>query len=780
MSKEINLLNNGRLFPSWVLANFKKYKLEPLYRDANKDPCQQTKMKKELHLYQKFLSAYLSYNSPFKDLLIYHGYGSGKTVSAINIYNVLFNHTPNWNLFILIKAALKDDPWMRDLNDWLGKDDNKKRWGNIHFIHYDSPIADRQFLEIVKQTDSSKQSFYIIEEAHNFIRNVYNNISSRKGKRAQVIYDYIQQEKRENYNTRIVMITADPAVNSAYELALMFNLLRPDTFPDTEAYFNQIYISSTNFHSLNKETKNMFQRRIMGLVSYYIGATPDKYAKKIVHYKNITMEKYFEEVYNHYEEIEERLEKIRRRFQKGKVGDTSSTYASYTRQASNFVFPPISDEINGETRPRPGKFRISETEANKLDENKDKDKREEIVKNNEAFKKYNEALKLFIKETFNYFKQIMKKDKSKKYTLEDDIKTFSTKYNGKFKEFHNNEKRKSLLYKALYNSSPKMVTCIFYILKSPGPVLFYSNYVNAEGLQIFKLYLSFFGFLYLFDDKDFDEKNLKNKNRKDFYRYIEFHGAINRKIRTNNKKIFNSPENKKGRIAKIIMISPAGSEGISLKNVRQVHILEPYWNEVRIEQMIGRAIRQCSHKDLPLRDRTVDVYRYKMVRKNKKETTDEKMEEISRKKNSLVQSFLEAMREVAVDCELFKTHNMMATEYKCFKFNEESLFQDPIGPAYSKKLEYDMKFDNGSNSKNSIRVKIKVRKIKAVKELEGGTYSDADEYWINDDTGIIYNLELNYPAGKIKKDVDGNLVKLKNNIYVIENLINIPMSKIFI
>ena len=49
----------------------------------------------------------------------------------------------------------------------------------------------------------------------------------------------------------------------------------------------------------------------------------------------------------------------------------------------------------------------------------------------------------------------MKKDKSKKYTLEDDIKTFSTKYNGKFKEFHNNEKRKSLLYQALYNSSPK-------------------------------------------------------------------------------------------------------------------------------------------------------------------------------------------------------------------------------------------------------------------------------------------------------------------------------------
>ena len=54
----------------------------------------------------------------------------------------------------------------------------------------------------------------------------------------------------------------------------------------------------------------MFQRRIMGLVSYYIGATPDKYAKKIIHYKNITMEPYFQEVYTHYEEIEEKLEKL--------------------------------------------------------------------------------------------------------------------------------------------------------------------------------------------------------------------------------------------------------------------------------------------------------------------------------------------------------------------------------------------------------------------------------------------------------------------------------------
>ena len=37
------------------------------------------------------------------------------------------------------------------------------------------------------------------------------------------------------------------------------------------------------------------------------------------------------------------------------------------------------------------------------------------------------------------------------------------------------------------------------------------------------------------------------------------------------------------------MITQSGSEGISLKNVRQVHLLEPYWNMIRMDQVIGRA-----------------------------------------------------------------------------------------------------------------------------------------------------------------------------------------------
>ena len=683
----------------------------------------------------------------------------------------MFNFTPKWNVFILIPASLRNDPWMKDLNEWISKSDFELRMKNIHFIHYDSPYADRDFLEKVKKSDSSKATLYIFDEAHNFIRNVYNNISSKKGKRAQVIYDYIQQEKIENPKTRIVMLTATPAVNTPYEFALYFNLMRPGAFPDSEAIFSQLYISSKNFQSLNDETKNMFQRRILGLVSYYIGATPDKFARKTVNYKNIIMSKYQEEVYGHFEEIEEEKEKIRRRLSRGKIGDEMSTYSSYTRQACNFVFPTLGTKITGEDRPRPSNFRVKAEDGVLIEEGKDKDRTSVLKKSSKEVAEYIKAIREYVNEFIEYLKGLHRKDKEAKHTLQNDVENFFTKSKGSFTEFEKTQK-KSSLFDALYLSSPKFVQVIFNILKSTGPTLVYSNYVEMEGLQLFKVYLNFFGYVAYRDDD-------LTKNSKDSFRFMEFHGGIDKETRESEKKIFNTPENKNGKVIKIILISPAGTEGINLKNTRQVHIIEPYWNEVRIEQIIGRAIRICSHADIPMNDRKVDVFRYKMVRQNAKETTDEKMESIARKKNNLLVSFTEAVKEAAVDCEIFKSHNMMGTKYKCFKFNENSLFDNPIGPAYANKIEFDKKMDDGSNSKDSYRQKIKVMRIKAVKKLGENSYSEVDDYWYFRDTGIVYDYEQEFPVGKVDKDSEGNEFKLDTDTYIITTLIDIPEFRLY-
>ena len=61
---------------------------------------------------------------------------------------------------------------------------------------------------------------------------------------------------------------------------------------------------------------------------------------------------------------------------------------------------------------------------------------------------------------------------------------------------------------------------------------------------------------------------------------------------------------------RIVFITKSGSEGISFKAIRQVHIIEPFWQQTRETQVIGRAVRFKSHDDLDPSKRNVFVYRY--------------------------------------------------------------------------------------------------------------------------------------------------------------------------
>jgi superfamily II DNA or RNA helicase len=635
---------------------------------------------------------------------------------------------------------------------------------NIYFVSYDSPTADKQFMETMKNLDTSKRNFFVIEEAHNFIRNVYSNISSRQGRRALNIYDYIIQDQKENDGTRVLALSGTPAINSPFELALLFNLLRPGIFPKSETVFNQEFISTSSYRTLNPARKNQFQRRILGLTSFYIGATVELYATRSINYVDVIMSKYQEEVYTYFEKIEEEMERKQRSRQQ-----STGTYSSYTRQACNFTFPHMSQSMTGELRPRPRLFKVSEKSAQGVQAGKKVDKEKDAEKYYNI-QNYLEATEKFITHFDNYLADKQSDDEKTGHTIEKDIKTINEKYDGSLQDFITTEKTMSSLIVEMHKCSAKMLTCILLILKSPGPVLFYSNYVLMEGIQIFKIYLKYFGF-----------GPLDNKLQGvDNFRYTEYHGGIDAKERAINMEKFNSVENIHGKICKIFCISPAGAEGISLFNVRQVHLLEPYWHEVRMIQMIGRAIRMCSHKALPKNERHVEIYRYKSIRgDDAKWTTDQRIEDLARGKEGLIQSFLDAVKESAVDCEFNKAHNSMVQNYKCFQFEEQSLFDDQIGPAYKDDLNEDLRYDNGSNSVNSQTIRIKVIKIKAVKQMtkdgeEKMKYSTEEYYWYNPDTLVVYDYDLHYAIGKIGLDSDNLPKKLDKDTYIIDKLIPIP------
>ena len=61
----------------------------------------------------------------------------------------------------------------------------------------------------------------------------------------------------------------------------------------------------------------------------------------------------------------------------------------------------------------------------------------------------------------------------------------------------------------------------------------------------------------------------------------------------------NRRDNIDGSKVRVIIISRAGAEGLDFRGIRQIHVMEPWYNMNRPEQIIGRGVRTCSHSSLP-------------------------------------------------------------------------------------------------------------------------------------------------------------------------------------
>lgn len=195
----------------------------------------------------------------------------------------------------------------------------------------------------------------------------------------------------------------------------------------------------------------------------------------------------------------------------------------------------------------------------------------------------------------------------------------------------------------------KFVKILKKIKKSTGPTFIYSNFKDFGGLRSFIKFIEYHGF-----------KNYKTHGE-GLNRYSVWSGDEPHRMKEEIKQIYNQKENKDGSRIKIMLGSPSVKEGVSFKRVRQVHILEPYWNMSRILQIIGRAIRFCSHSDIPKNDRNVEVYLY-LATRNGEETIDQYIWSLAKEKDKIIQSFETVLKEVAIDCELFYNRNVYKTD----------------------------------------------------------------------------------------------------------------------
>ena len=440
----------------------------------------------------------------------------------------------------------------------------------------------------------------------------------------------------------------------------------------------------------------MFKRRILGLTSYFRSAQEKlmpKYDRhtdfKII---KIPMSEFQFNVYEEARVQERKLELQNARKKKKKVGnedlytDSVSTYRIFSRAFCNFVFPK--PQI---VRPMPHEGETIETA---LKETADED----LLDAASVETKLNNPDGRFIADEIDTISDVGTSDKSYDQRIKTALQTLKDNSN------------KYLSPKALSTYSPKFLNILENIQDKDhrGLHLVYSQFRTLEGIGILKIILEANGFAH-FKIRRSETRGWvidipeEDKGKPTFALYTGTETPEEKEITRNifnstwkyvpktitDELMKNSSNNFYGEIIKVLMITSSGAEGINLQNVRYVHITEPYWHPVRIEQVVGRARRICSHNNLPEDLRTIEVFLYLMTFSEKQLTSeasielrlkdkskidnltpitsDEALYEISSIKEDINKQILNAIKEASIDCAIH-TRGENKEKLQCYTF----------------------------------------------------------------------------------------------------------------
>ena len=714
---------NKKEFIDWFNKTFIKF------RATGKDEPKRDKFVP--YNYQNLLKNFMNKNSPYKGILLYHGLGSGKTCTSITIAE---NLKKEKNIIVMLPASLKSNFIYKGIlycGDEEYKKNEEKYKKKYTFISYNSSYV----LKELRKIGSLDNKVIIIEEVHNLISIIMSGLEGG-GKLGKELYNILMNAN----NTKIIALSGTPVINDIFEVGILCNILNgyneiiyyritniPSNFlvkdynllekkflenkniglakinrinksiefilniksydidyQSTIDYINNVgnekleirfldirkfslfptedngdvfrkYFIEENKEEFTLKNEEIFKRRMLGLISYYDskkGNYPDVIQNDI--YK-INMSSYQFQIYEILRAKERSSERGGKSNKKGKK-KVKSMFRVFSRQASNFVFP---EEIY---RPYPDKkFVVSIKEKNKNDEeafNKSIEKEEEL----------NDIGKI----TADYRKRI-----------ESALNNLISKGDVYFKPGPN----------GLDKLSPKFKLILENINKCPGLVFVYSNFRSLEGVEIFSKILDFNGY---------SNYGSRDNNPK----YAIYSGDEDDKKKKEILELFTSDDNKTGKHIKIILATLAGAEGLDLKNIRQIHIIEPYWNQMKIKQIIGRGVRRDSHMSLPPKDRNIEIFRYFSVFSTKnslvskdKISTDEYIEEISLKKQKLIDKILNIFKECSLDCTL-NSQNIKGS-YGCYSFGRNA-----EGFSYYPNIIDDFSLLNTVENKKTVKKKL--------------------------------------------------------------------------
>jgi hypothetical protein len=696
---------------------------------------------------QKFMGQIMGPSSNFNNILIYHGLGSGKSCTSIVIGEALKNSS-NHQLLYVVPAPLVDQYF----EEIAGEIRNGKYFscpsfcltrneGQAERDYYISQPQNSMLIAKMKKLQTETTKMYDINleiengdntpatakrfsDQHNMVKRFQSDLTKfqtslkakilrtfniithqtfidciyKTGENGQLIRGNKLLEDsalfRENglliideiqrlvsaggifykklYNAikyyfhpklRVALMSATPIYDNPYELALTINLLRPRIpFPLNLKDFYNFFIGKLNEKNecevsdkkkpwISSDScvinKDLISYICSGYVSYFKGGNPNAYPYKRI----ISLEHPFSPP--HKTEYTQALKSdVSKDKNFKKNSEDIGAYESVL--LGNYEGVGSEDNISG-------MYVTSQQYSNiffpKIGENINRTPTEkkqalEIFRNNILKEKFTNTT-----EIINY------------------VKTFSTKF----------------------------ASIVELTLNSNGPVFIFSNWL-VFGVEPLAIIFEACG-LTQFNDED------KGKGR-----YFIWSSETKTKDRTGTlikraRNTFNSEENINGRLLKVILGTRSVMEGVSFKNVKQVHITEPWWNESRIEQILARASRFCSHSNLPYNEQYVDIYRhYSVLPSDGRDPEivemltelgsnpdwqglstygiDEKMLMASLKKRDINIELELVLKSCSVDCNINKNGNIIRLE--------ENIIQLQSGM-------YQIYYKNPSNGRKYIR-----------------------------------------------------------------------------
>jgi len=743
---------NSKIYPKreFNVHKIEKRKILEDYKDIKDYRDSICKGEFRLREQQIILKNFISPDTPYKGLLIMHGTGTGKTCTAISIAEQFKEQVKKYNtkIFILTfgpnnRETFKEqllfctgDTYIKNKSilNQMSKSQKEREekiaiYGALQYYKilsyktFYKKVLGEKIVEkkvgdgdkivssykkdksgniereiVVDKISNMDNSIIIVDEAHNLTGNEY-------GEALKKIID-------NSKNLKVILLTATPMKNLASDIIDLINFIRPK---DNMIKRDKIFSTEKNYNmKMKPEGEDYLKKMAKGYVSFFRGNMPYTFADR-VDIGEIPDELLFTPL------VRCKMDKLQDETYDNTKTEVDDSLERSSSAVANFVFPTLNNS----------KSKIVGTYST-----------DGLNRFLATFKNYKtETLNKINKQIFN---GKIKKEDLNNFIVETDNKGLSGSI---------------LSLKYLDKFSIKFHTCLTNLNKLYGEdastAFVYSNLVKAGGIELFAEVLKENGYLEYESNGSYNinENTIDSVTGKIFQQYKKekldlklFNPAtyilitgggddgedipeIKQKV---IREVFNNSVNKSGKFLKIVLGSKVMNEGVTLENVKEVHILDVHYNLGKVEQVIGRAIRMCKHQNVindNYRFPKVNVYRYVISKGNNKLTSDENLYRKAELKFLLVKKIERTLKKVAIDCPLLLNGNMFPEEVEKYKDCKYPTLENKkkghkICPAICDFEKCDFKCDENDLNEKYYDEKKDTYKNLNKKEIDFNTFND--------------------------------------------------------